>query len=247
MNIQRFHRHRHYTYIVDIFLAIPLHWNRFDLNLFSPQATLLIRSILCYSYPTMRMWCVLLFFYFRVHWRFFLLLLSVYTHCVMCLNRVESIQWTTAIVEGQLLSNYYAANAAQTHMLFVRLFCRLRWIQINWFFEVLLHATNANTQRPGCVCVCCHPFNNLYMLTLSDKQKMFLILYHLVVTSSDLLESKLKRMKANRFLLGFFVLAAEIKGKTRWISNWIQINVNRFPIQWDKMKMKRIYRMKTKQ
>lgn len=53
------------------------------------------------------------------------------------------------------------------------------------------------------------------MLTLSDKQKMFLILYHLVVTSSDLLESKLKRMKANRFLLGFFVLAAEIEGKTR--------------------------------
>lgn len=247
MNIQRFHRHRHYTYIVDIFLAIPLHWNRFDLNLFSPQATLLIRSILCYSYPTMRMWCVLLFFYFRVHWRFFLLLLSVYTHCVMCLNRVESIQWTTAIVEGQLLSNYYAANAAQTHMLFVRLFCRLHWIQINWFFEVLLHATNANTQRPGCVCVCCHPFNNLYMLTLSDKQKMFLILYHLVVTSSDLLESKLKRMKANRFLLVFFVLAAEIEGKTRWISNWIRIDVNRFPIQWDKMKMKRIYRMKTKQ
>lgn len=79
-------------------------------------------------------------------------------------------------VEGQLLSNYYAANGAQysidpAYTLFVRLFSRRMNRNTNQcvFFEVLLCDTHTHAS-PRCDV---NPFNNFYFFTYKcDKQKM---------------------------------------------------------------------------
>lgn len=130
-------------------------------------------------------------------------------HAAWCACEVQYTQWTLASLEGQLLSNYYAANAAQIHILFVRLLCAwieyksngsLKFCHMHWPWGTDWRPNNsgrsacnrANNRTVHCdvyaVCVCvCRRFNNfLYYISSheNDKQKTFQLFYHLMLHHS---------------------------------------------------------------